>query len=48
MLIAGFPSVAFGTNVYVVAPAAGEQCIVVDPGIEVADGVDCPASRAPP
>ena len=40
MLVAGFASAAFGTNVYVVAPAAGEQCIVVDPGIEVADGVD--------
>lgn len=40
MLIAGFPSRAFGTNVYVVAPASGEQCVVVDPGIEVADGVD--------
>jgi len=40
VLVAGFPSVAFGTNVYVVAPSRGEQCIVVDPGIEVADGVD--------
>lgn len=40
MLVAGFPSAAFGTNVYVLAPAAGEQCIVVDPGIEVATGVD--------
>lgn len=40
MLVAGFPSAAFGTNVYVVAPAAGEQCVVVDPGIEVAEGVD--------
>lgn len=40
MLVAGFPSSAFGTNVYVVAPAAGEQCVVVDPGIEVSDGVD--------
>ena len=40
VLVAGFPSAAFGTNVYVVAPAAGEQCVVVDPGIEVAGGVD--------
>jgi hydroxyacylglutathione hydrolase len=39
VLVAGFPSAAFGTNVYVVAPAAGEECIVVDPGIEVMDGV---------
>ena len=40
MLVAGFPSAVFGTNVYVVAPAEGEECIVVDPGIEVAGGVD--------
>jgi len=40
VLVAGFPSAAFGTNVYVVAPAAGEECVVVDPGIDVADGID--------
>jgi hydroxyacylglutathione hydrolase len=40
LLVVGFPSVAFGTNVYVIAPAAGEECVVVDPGIEVSDGVD--------
>lgn len=40
MLVAGFPSAAFGTNVYVVAPGEGEQCVVVDPGVEVAAGVD--------
>jgi glyoxylase-like metal-dependent hydrolase (beta-lactamase superfamily II) len=40
VLVAGFPSAVYGTNVYVVAPAAGEECVVVDPGIEVSDGVD--------
>ena len=40
MLVAGFPSAVYGTNVYVVAPGAGEECLVVDPGIEVVDGVD--------
>ena len=40
MLVAGFPSAVYGTNVYIVAPAAGEECLVVDPGIEVVDGVD--------
>ena len=35
MLIAGFPSEATATNCWVVAPAAGEQCIVIDPGIGV-------------
>jgi hydroxyacylglutathione hydrolase len=40
VLVAGFPSAVFGTNVYVVAPGPGQECIVVDPGIEVASGVD--------
>ena len=35
MLVVGFPALAFGTNCYVVAPAAGEECVVVDPGIGV-------------
>ncbi len=35
MLITGFPSAVFGTNCYVLATGAGEECIVVDPGIEV-------------
>ncbi len=40
MLIAGFPSAATDTNCYVVAPAAGEQCVVIDPGIGVTDRLD--------
>ncbi|GAA0741560.1 MBL fold metallo-hydrolase [Dactylosporangium roseum] len=40
MLVAGFPSKAFGTNCYVVAPAPGEQCVVIDPGIGVVDRLD--------
>ena len=40
MLIAGFPAAAFGTNCYVLAPAAGENCVVVDPGVEVVDQLD--------
>ncbi|WP_037914513.1 MBL fold metallo-hydrolase [Actinacidiphila yeochonensis] len=39
MLIAGFPAGAWGTNCYVVAPAAGEECVVVDPGHQAAEGV---------
>lgn len=40
MLVTGFPADAFGTNCYVVAPAAGEQCVVVDPGIGVSARLD--------
>jgi glyoxylase-like metal-dependent hydrolase (beta-lactamase superfamily II) len=40
VFIAGFPAEAFGTNCYVVATAAGEECVVVDPGIGVAERLD--------
>jgi hydroxyacylglutathione hydrolase len=40
VLVAGFPAEAFGTNCYVVAPAPGEQCVVIDPGIGVIDQLD--------
>lgn len=40
MLVRGFPSQVFGTNCYVVAPAAGEECVVVDPGIGVEAQLD--------
>ncbi len=39
MLIAGFPAGPWGTNCYVVATAAGQECVVVDPGKDAADGV---------
>jgi glyoxylase-like metal-dependent hydrolase (beta-lactamase superfamily II) len=37
VLVVGFPALAFATNCYVVAPAAGEESVVVDPGIGVED-----------
>jgi len=40
VLVTGFPADAFGTNCYVVAPAAGEQCVIIDPGVGVADRLD--------
>lgn len=40
MLIAGFPAGAWGTNCYLVAPAAGEECVIIDPGHEAAAGVE--------
>jgi glyoxylase-like metal-dependent hydrolase (beta-lactamase superfamily II) len=40
VLIAGFPSDATDTNCYVVARGAGEQCVVIDPGIGVTGQLD--------
>jgi glyoxylase-like metal-dependent hydrolase (beta-lactamase superfamily II) len=40
VLVAAFPAGSFQTNCYVVAPAAGEQCVVVDPGQDAAAGVE--------
>ena len=37
MLVAGFPAQMFATNCWVVAPAAGQECVVVDPGVGVVD-----------
>jgi hydroxyacylglutathione hydrolase len=35
VLVRGFPAPVFGTNCYVLAPGPAEECLVVDPGIEV-------------
>jgi glyoxylase-like metal-dependent hydrolase (beta-lactamase superfamily II) len=40
VLIAGFPAGAWGTNCYLVAPAAGEECVIIDPGHRAAQGVE--------
>lgn len=40
MLIAGFPAGSWGTNCYLLAPAAGEECVIVDPGHQAAAGVE--------
>jgi hydroxyacylglutathione hydrolase len=40
VLITGFPSDATATNCWVVAAAAGEQCIVIDPGVGVGPQLD--------
>jgi hydroxyacylglutathione hydrolase len=37
VFVSGFPSAVFGTNCFVVAPARGEECLVVDPGIQVVE-----------
>jgi hydroxyacylglutathione hydrolase len=40
VLIAAIPSVVTATNCWVVAPGAGEQCVVLDPGIDVGAPLD--------
>jgi hydroxyacylglutathione hydrolase len=40
VLIAGFPAGSFATNCYVVAPAAGEECVIIDPGQDAEPGID--------
>jgi hydroxyacylglutathione hydrolase len=40
VLVAAFPAGSFQTNCYVVAPAAGEHCVVVDPGEDATGGVE--------
>ncbi|GAA2633211.1 MBL fold metallo-hydrolase [Actinomadura fulvescens] len=40
MLVAGFPAGSFAANCYLVAPAAGEECVIIDPGQDAAEGID--------
>lgn len=35
MLVISIEASAFGTNCYLVAPAAGEECLIIDPGVGV-------------
>lgn len=40
MLVAGFPAGAFAANCYVLAPAPGEECVIIDPGQDAESGLD--------
>jgi hydroxyacylglutathione hydrolase len=40
VLIAGFPAGAFAANCYVVAPAAGAECVIIDPGQDAEPGIE--------
>jgi glyoxylase-like metal-dependent hydrolase (beta-lactamase superfamily II) len=40
VLVTGFPADAFGTNCLILAAAAGEPCVIVDPGIGVMTQLD--------
>jgi glyoxylase-like metal-dependent hydrolase (beta-lactamase superfamily II) len=37
VLIRSFPAGAFGTNCYAVAPGRGQECVVVDPGMDAVE-----------
>jgi len=40
VLVAGFPAGSFAANCYVIAPAAGEQCVIIDPGQDAERGIE--------
>jgi hydroxyacylglutathione hydrolase len=40
VLIAGFPAGAFAANCYVVAPAPGQECVIIDPGQDSTEGIE--------
>ncbi|HET7900520.1 MAG TPA: MBL fold metallo-hydrolase [Candidatus Nanopelagicales bacterium] len=40
MLVVGFPAGPWGTNCYLVAAGAGEQCVIVDPGKDSMPGIE--------
>jgi glyoxylase-like metal-dependent hydrolase (beta-lactamase superfamily II) len=40
VLTIGFPAAVAGTNCYVLAPAAGQECLIVDPGVGVTGQLD--------
>ncbi|HUY47947.1 MAG TPA: MBL fold metallo-hydrolase [Streptosporangiaceae bacterium] len=39
MLVAGFPAGSFAANCYLVAPAPGEECVIIDPGEDAEPGI---------
>jgi hydroxyacylglutathione hydrolase len=40
VLVVGFPAGPFETNCWVVAPERGEQCVVIDPGVNAEDQLE--------
>jgi len=34
VIVVGFPAGVFGTNCYVLAPARGGECVIIDPGLD--------------
>ncbi len=40
VFVKGFPAGSFAANCYLVAPAPGEECVIIDPGEDAAAGID--------
>ncbi|MGH3216552.1 MAG: MBL fold metallo-hydrolase [Trebonia sp.] len=40
MLVTGFPAGALAANCYIVAPAPGEECVIIDPGQDAERGIE--------
>jgi glyoxylase-like metal-dependent hydrolase (beta-lactamase superfamily II) len=40
VLVAGFPAGAFAANCYIVAPEAGAECVIIDPGQDAEREID--------
>jgi len=40
VLVTGFPAGAFAANCYLVAPAPGEECVIIDPGQDAEQGIE--------
>ena len=40
MLVKGFPAGSFAANCYLVAPAPGEECVIIEPGEDAVAGID--------
>jgi len=38
--VTGFPAGAFAANCYLVAPAPGEECVIIDPGQDAQPGIE--------
>ena len=45
VLVTGFPAGAFAANCYLVAPAPGEECVIIDPGQDAQRGIEEPLDR---
>jgi hydroxyacylglutathione hydrolase len=45
VLVTGFPAGSFAANCYVVAPGAGAECVIIDPGQDAQRGIEETVAR---